>query len=259
MAYLAVRLLRVGENLQSALRGRRKRLLVMSIVIAVKGRIARKHGPFERSNGLGHKLDVDLVRAPRLPEEHYVFGVRQHALHNSVERVRHFDRIRHRSLRLLFQAGGAAIPELQGVVGRIDHRRRVPGAGLAANAVRDLVFIRKAKLRRMARRARNRAIHRKLWVVIEPPPQRNRVLGRRITRRYRHRRQAQRSLDLNRLPHRQHRTTRRRLSACLHTEVRRNRHTQNQQQTEYAHLPAVFHRTHLRQSWKLTLTCSQIQ
>jgi len=195
----------------------------MSIVIAVKGRIARKHGPFERSNGLGHKLDVDLVRAPRLPEEHYVFGVRQHALHNSVERVRHFDRIGHRSLGLLFETGGTAIPELQSAVSGIDYRGRVASAGLFAHADRDRAFIGKGKLRRMAGRAGDRAIYGELRVVVKPAAQSNRVFRRRIVRRNRHWREAKRGFDLHGLARRQDRAGRR-LGASPPTPVRSNRH-----------------------------------
>src|ERR1019366_5442824 len=106
----------------------------MSIVNTVKGRIASNHRTFERSNGLCDQVNVDLVRPPRSLKERNVLRVRLHALHNSVKRVGHFDRIGHWPLSLLFETGGAAIPELQSVVGGIDHRGRVASSCFLADA-----------------------------------------------------------------------------------------------------------------------------
>src|ERR1035437_7807363 len=170
----------------------------MSIVKAVKGRIACEHSAFERSNGLGDKVNVDLVRTPGFLKELYVFWVRLDALRDSVERVCHFDRIGHGSLGLLLETRGTAIPELQGVVGGIDYCGRVASACFFADADRDLVFIGKSKLRCMAGRTGDRAIHGELRVVIKPATESNGVFARGITRRDRYRREAKRSLDLNR-------------------------------------------------------------
>src|SRR5208337_792934 len=71
----------------------------------------------------GHHVNVDLVRAPCFLEQLEIFWVGLETLHNSVERMRHLQRIRDRSFGLLFEAGGTAIPELQSVVRRIDDCR----------------------------------------------------------------------------------------------------------------------------------------
>ena len=50
----------------------------------------------------------------------------------------HLERVGERSLGLLLERGGAAVPELVGAVGAVDHRRGAPAALLLADPERDL-------------------------------------------------------------------------------------------------------------------------
>ena len=86
-------------------------------------------------------------------------------------RVGHLDRVGDRSLGLLFEAGGAAVPELRAAENAVVRDRRVAAAHLPAHADAELRVGAKALIGIMAARAADRAVGREPLVEIELPPQ----------------------------------------------------------------------------------------
>src|SRR5208283_3712787 len=133
MTHGAVALLGTHEDFQSALGFGSHRFGIAAVVELVEGRISRDYRAFEGSDGLGNHVDTDLIGAPRFLEKARVFRVGLQALHNAIEGMRHFHGIGHRALDLFFEAGCAAIPELQRKVRGIDYRWSMARARFLAN------------------------------------------------------------------------------------------------------------------------------
>jgi hypothetical protein len=138
----------------------------MSIVEAIEKGIG-DDGAFEGGDGLSDQINGDLVGAPGFLDEPRLNGVRLKLLHDAIERMCHFDGIGDGTFGLFFEAGCAAIPELQGEVRRISHCGSMAIAGFLANTLRNGPLIRKGKLRGVAGGAGDGAIEGETWIVVQ--------------------------------------------------------------------------------------------
>jgi len=151
--------------------------LGVAVLVAVVGGVAREDGPLEGGDRLGHVVDGDLARAERLLEAVDVAGDAAEDLDGRLVREvggllgGHLERVGDRALGLLLQRGGAAVPELVGAVGAVDHRRGAAAPLLLADAEGDLRAVGERLVGRVAARARDGLVGGEAVVEVEQSPQ----------------------------------------------------------------------------------------
>ncbi|MPL91088.1 hypothetical protein SDC9_37151 [bioreactor metagenome] len=112
---------------------------IVALQPAVEGRVRGDQRVLEGGNRCGRVLEGDRVGCigEGGGEDRRIAGDRLQHLDDMVRVRRHLDRVLHRPARLFDQVGGAPVPELGEVVGRVQHRRRVAPALLPAMPERD--------------------------------------------------------------------------------------------------------------------------
>jgi len=193
-----IALRRVLEKRQAAHRGRRERFLVAAELIPVKRRVARDHSPLKTGNGQLDLLKSNRPRPEGLFKQLRVLSVRVQLLDRLRMRKIHLHRIGNRSRSLFLKARRPAVPKLDRIVRRVDHRRSRPTAEFPADTGRYGRSVRKSVRGRVTTGAGNRVIRRKLGVIIQLFSQRNGVGRGLVSVGNRHRRQPQRNRNVNR-------------------------------------------------------------
>jgi len=125
------------EQRHAAQLGRRQRIAVAAHE-AVVGRVGGDQGSFIGGYRLGDALECDRRAPAEGAVETLAIGrLVAHAPRDSLARGHaHLDRIERRPHGLVFQRGGAAVPEQHGLERGVPHRRCVAAAELAADALR---------------------------------------------------------------------------------------------------------------------------
>src|SRR5262249_5247807 len=103
----------------------------------VLDRVAREHRPLERRDRPGDLVARRQRTEDGLERGDILAGVAQpldRPLPGVAVAVEHLQGVLHRPLRLIFERGGAAVPELEGVVAAVEHGRGAHAALVAADA-----------------------------------------------------------------------------------------------------------------------------
>jgi hypothetical protein len=180
---------------QTVDRGRGHRVLIATILIPVKSRIAAQERPLEARQRLLDDREVYRSRPKRLGKLGLICRVVTNLRNGNIVSLIHLQRVDHGKRRLRLQAGSAAIPELERIERCIQKGRGIAFARQSADALCNRSAIREADIWVMARSAGYRVAFRQPRVVEEFSPQRDRFRGWRVVGRNRNWRQPERSFD----------------------------------------------------------------
>ena len=195
MADFAIALRGIAEHFQPPLGRLAESVLVTAVQVTVERGVPAQDGALEAGDGFPDALVGDVTGSEGLFESLYIAGVLRALFLYGLERVGHLNRVLDRPLGLLLETRRSAVPELCREVRRVDYRRRLPSALLAAHAARKLIRISESGIVPMAGCARDRAVGGKALLIIKPTPQRDGLSGRRVVSRHWNRRQSQRNRD----------------------------------------------------------------
>ncbi|MNN23376.1 hypothetical protein D3C81_1367720 [compost metagenome] len=135
------------EQLVAVLLGLGQRLLV-ALQPAVEARVGRGQGLLELGDGVGDRVDGDLVGLVGLLDRLTVLRDRADHGHCLLVGEGHFLRVGDRAAGLLLEVVGAAVPELGDVHSRVEHGRRIdrPFLPVVADRGRQVVAAARAQV-----------------------------------------------------------------------------------------------------------------